>query len=62
MSIEKFKRGVINMLKLNLKHTKIDEKELMKYREKVQNAHRELHEIANKEDEFARMGEPSYKF
>ena len=50
------------MLKLNLKHTKIDEKELMKYREKVQNAHRELHEIADKEDEFARMDEPSYKF
>ena len=62
MSIEKFKRGVINMLKLNLKNAKIDEKELMEYREKVQSAHRELHEIANKEDDFARVDESSYKF
>lgn len=50
------------MLKLNLKYSKIEDKNIMKYREKVRKIHNELHEMLGKEGEFARMVKPSYKF
>lgn len=50
------------MLKLNLKYSKIDDKNLMKYRDKVKKVHNELYEMLDKEGEFARMVKPSYKF
>lgn len=50
------------MLKVNLEHTKIDYKNLMKYRDKVKKVHNELYEMLNKEGEFARMVKSSYKF
>ncbi|MBO5413180.1 MAG: glucose-6-phosphate isomerase [Clostridia bacterium] len=40
-------------IKLNLEHTGIKEKEIMKYKNEVEKAHEELHEIANDEKEFA---------
>lgn len=40
-------------IKLDLKYTNIEEKEIMKYKDKVEKIHNELHEMANKEDEFA---------
>ena len=39
-------------VKLELKYTKIDTKEIMKYKEKVQKIHQELQENKNKEEEF----------
>ena len=39
-------------VKLELKYTKIDTKEIMKYKEKVQEIHQELQENKNKEEEF----------
>ena len=40
------------MLKLSLKEAKIDEKEIMKYKSKVENIHKDLHRRANDEDDF----------
>ncbi len=40
-------------IKLNLENAGIKEKEIMKYRDAVEKAHNELHEISEKEDEFA---------
>ena len=40
-------------IKLDLKYTNIKDKEIMKYKDKVEKAHNELHEMATKEDEFA---------
>ena len=40
-------------IKLNLEHTGIKEKEIMKYKNEVEKAHEELYEIANDEKEFA---------
>ena len=40
-------------IKLNLEYTGIKEKEIMKYKDEVEKAHNELHEIANDENEFA---------
>ena len=40
-------------IKLNLEHTGIKEKEIMKYKNEIEKAHEELHEIANDENEFA---------
>ena len=40
------------MLKVILNNDGIDKKELLKYNEKVEKAHDELHDIADKEDEF----------
>ena len=39
-------------VKLELKYTKIDTKEIMKYKEKVQEIHQKLQENKNKEEEF----------
>lgn len=39
-------------VKLELEYTKIDTKEIMKYKEKVQEIHQELQEDKNKEEEF----------
>ena len=39
-------------VKLELKYTKIDTKEIMKYKEKVQEIHQELQENKNKEEKF----------
>ncbi len=40
-------------IKLNLEHTGIKEKEIMKYKDKVEKAHNELHKLSNDENEFA---------
>lgn len=40
-------------IRLNLEYTGIKEKEIMKYKDIVEKIHNELHEIADKEDEFA---------
>ena len=40
-------------IKLNLEYTGIKEKEIMKYKDIVEEIHNELHEIADREDEFA---------
>ncbi|MGN1310097.1 MAG: glucose-6-phosphate isomerase [Clostridia bacterium] len=40
-------------IKLDLKYTNIKDKEIMKYKDKVEKAHNELHEMATKENEFA---------
>ena len=40
-------------IKLDLKYTNIKDKEIMKYKDKVEKEHNELHEMATKEDEFA---------
>ena len=40
-------------IKLNLEYTGIKDKEIMKYKDVVEQAHNELHDIADKEDEFA---------
>lgn len=40
-------------IKLNLEHTGLKEKEIMKYKNSVEKAHNELHEIFNNEDDFA---------
>ena len=39
-------------IKVNLENTGLEKKELMKYNEKVEQAHNELHNVADKEDEF----------
>ena len=39
-------------IKVNLENTGLEKKELMKYNEKVEQAHDELHNVADKEDEF----------
>ena len=39
-------------IKLELENTKIDNKQILKYAEKVEEIHKELHEKADKEDEF----------
>ena len=39
-------------IKLNIDHTGIKEKEIMKYKETVEKAHNELHENSNNENEF----------
>lgn len=39
-------------IKLELENTKIDNKQILKYAEKVEKIHKELHENADKEDEF----------
>ena len=38
-------------IKVNLENTGLEKKELMKYNEKVEQAHDELHSMADKEDE-----------
>ena len=40
------------MLKLNLENAKIDEKEIMKYKEQIENIHKDLHRRANDEEDF----------
>ena len=40
-------------IKLNLEHTGIKEKEIMKYKDKVEKVHNELHKLSNDENEFA---------
>ena len=40
------------MIKLNLENTKIDEKEIMKYKSQIENIHKDLHRRANDEDDF----------
>ena len=42
-------------LKLNLKNTGIEQKAIMKYKEKVEQIHQELHKRANDEKDFVRM-------
>ena len=39
-------------LKLNLKHTGIEQKAIMKYKENVEQIHKELHKRANDENDF----------
>ena len=39
-------------LKLNLKNTGVDQKAVMKYKEKVEQIHQELHKRANDEKDF----------
>ena len=39
-------------LKLNLKNTGIDQKAIMKYKEKVEQIHHELHKRANAQNDF----------
>ena len=39
-------------LKIELKNTKIEEKELMKYKEEVSKIHKELYKKANNKNEF----------
>ena len=39
-------------LKLNLKNTGVDQKAVMKYKEKVEQIHEELHKRANDEKDF----------
>ena len=43
----------MSSIKLNLEHTGIKEKEIMKYKDKVEKAHNELHKLSNDENEFA---------
>ena len=40
------------MLKLSLENSKIEEKEIMKYKSKVENIHKDLHRRAGDEDDF----------
>ena len=40
------------MIKLNLKNTKIDQIEIMKYKEKVENIHKDLHRRSDDESDF----------
>ena len=40
-------------MNLDLKYSNIKDKEIMKYKELVEEVHNELHEMASKEDEFA---------
>ena len=40
-------------MNIDLKYSNIKDEEIMKYKEIVEEAHNELHEIATKEDEFA---------
>lgn len=42
-------------IKLNLEHSGVKEKEIMKYKETVEKIHDELHKISRKKDEYARM-------
>ena len=39
-------------LKLNLKYTGIDQKAVMKYKEKIEEIHNDLHKRANSEKDF----------
>ena len=39
-------------IKLDLTHTNIKDKEILKYRDKVEKIHNELHEMAEDENEF----------
>lgn len=48
-------------IKLDLENLEIDDKEILKYKTKVEKIHHELHEMANKEDEFVRMARTTYK-
>ena len=48
-------------IKLNLEHTQIKEKEIMKYSKMVENIHNELHEISKDENEFVRVARTSNK-
>ena len=40
------------MLKLNLNNSQVDEKEIMKYKEEVENIHKDLHRRAEDETDF----------
>ena len=40
------------MIKLNLEKTNVDKKEIMKYKEQVENIHKELHQKANDAKDF----------
>ena len=43
----------MSKIKLDIKHTNIKDNEIMKYREKVEKIHNELHEMSEDENEFA---------
>ena len=39
-------------IKIDLKNTGIDKKEIMKYKEQVENIHKDLHRISSEENDF----------
>lgn len=40
---------------LNLKHTGITQKNILEYKQQIENIHKELHKRANDENDFVRM-------
>ncbi len=48
-------------IKLNLENVGIEKEEIMKYREKVAEIHKELYEKSDDEKEFVRMVKTTYQ-
>ena len=48
-------------IRVNLENSGIDKKEIMKYKQEVENIHKDLHRRKDKKDDFVRMDRTSNK-